>query len=216
MSPDAQFTHANMVRFERPLPAAREKVWALLTTPGLLPGWYGEGRIEGRVGGTVDLMGGHIKGVVTQWVPPKKLSYTWNVFMPGQTVSDYPESYLTLTLDDVTLTLEHLPVLDEFVTPNAMGWHTFLDMVEAAARGLYEAQRREIPRGDAPTVVLRRQENQSADGSSSDCTRKCAEAEATGRERSSCQASAKTLTMRLPCFVTLAAAITSRGPAERR
>ncbi len=33
---------------------------------------------------------------------------------------------------------------------------------------------------------------------------------------STCQASAKTLTMRRPCFVTLAEAITSRGPAERR
>jgi uncharacterized protein YndB with AHSA1/START domain len=227
MSPDAQFTHANMVRFHRPLPAAREKVWALLTTPGLLPGWYGEGYIEAHVGGMVDLMGGHIKGVVTQWVPLKKLAYTWNVFMPGQAVSDFPESYLTFTLDDATLTLEHLPVLDRFVKPNAMGWHTFLDMVEAAAHGeAVEPRAAYMKRNTAkswsrtaPTAVLnvaKDDRNQSADGSSSDCTRKCAEAEATGRERSSCHASAKTLTMRLPCFVTLAAAITSRGPAERR
>jgi manganese transport protein len=39
---------------------------------------------------------------------------------------------------------------------------------------------------------------------------------ATGRDLSSCQASAKTLTMRLPCLVTLAQAITSTGRAERR
>lgn len=135
MSPGAQFSHAHMTRFERPLPAPREKVWALLTTTALLPGWYGEGRIEGRVGGVVDLMGGHIKGVVTQWEPQKKLAYTWNVFMPGQTVSDYPESYLTLELDDTKLTLTHLPVLEAFVKLNAMGWHTFLDMLDAAARG---------------------------------------------------------------------------------
>ena len=135
MSRDAQFTHAHLTRFERPLPASREKVWALLTTPALLPGWYGEGRIEGYVGGMVTLMGGHIKGVVTQWVPQKKLAYTWNVFMPGQTVSDYQESYLTLALDDTKLVLTHLPVLDDFVKLNAMGWHTFLDMIEAAARG---------------------------------------------------------------------------------
>ena len=28
-----------------------------------------------------------------------------------------------------------LPVLEAFVKLNAMGWHTFLDMVDAAARG---------------------------------------------------------------------------------
>ena len=135
MSEGAQFTHAHMTRFERPLPAARDMVWLVLTDTSRLPGWYGEGRIEPRVGGAVNFMGGHIKGVVTQWAPPKKLAYTWNVFMPGQTVSDYPESYLTLELDESKLTLTHLPVLEAFVKLNAMGWHTFLDMVDAAARG---------------------------------------------------------------------------------
>src|SRR5260221_12083027 len=135
MSEGAQFTHAHMTRFERPLPAARDMVWLVLTDTSRLPGWYGEGRIEPRVGGAVNFMDGHIKGVVTQWAPPKKLAYTWNVFMPGQTVSDYPESYLTLELDESKLTLTHLPVLEAFVKLNAMGWHTFLDMVDAAARG---------------------------------------------------------------------------------
>jgi hypothetical protein len=31
--------------------------------------------------------------------------------------------------------LTHLPVLDAFVKLNAAGWHTFLDMLDAAARG---------------------------------------------------------------------------------
>src|SRR5260370_41835740 len=57
---------------------------------------------------------------------------------------------------------------------------------------------------------------QSADGSSADVSRKWALAVATGLGRSSCQASAKTLTMRLPCLVTLAEAMTSTGRAERR
>jgi len=135
MSRNAQFTHAHMTRFERPLPAARDKVWAVLTDTSRLPGWYGEGKLEPRVGGSVNFLGGHIKGVVTQWMPQKKLAYTWNVFMPGQTVSDYPESYLTLELDDAKLTLTHLPVLESFVKLNAMGWHTYLDMVTAAAHG---------------------------------------------------------------------------------
>ena len=135
MSHDAEFTTANSVRFERPLPAARAEVWSVLTDTKRLPGWYGEGAIEPRVGGSVRLMAGHIRGVVTQWAPQKTLAYTWNVFMPGQEVSDYPESYLTLQLGASTLTLSHLPVLERFVKANAMGWQTFLDMVDAAARG---------------------------------------------------------------------------------
>ena len=136
MSEGAQFTHAHMTRFERPLAAPRDKVCAVLTDTNRLPGWYGgEGKLEPRVGGLVSFLGGHVKGVVTQWMPQKKLAYTWNVFMPGQTVSDYPESYLTLELDDAKLTLTHLPALEAFLKVNAMGWHTFPDMVDAAARG---------------------------------------------------------------------------------
>ena len=139
MSPDAQFSHAHMVRFDRLLPATPSNVWPVLTDPNRLPAWYGTGVIEPRVGGKVDLMSGHIRGVVTQWNAPHKLAYTWNVFNPGDVVSPYPESYLTLTLapqeSEVVLTLEHLPVLERFVRLNALGWHSYLDMVEAALRG---------------------------------------------------------------------------------
>jgi uncharacterized protein YndB with AHSA1/START domain len=76
------------------------------------------------------------RGIVTQWVPPHRLSYTWNVFAPGDSadaVSAYPESYLTLTLEpqgeNVRLILVHMPVLERFEKQNAMGWHTFLDIV---------------------------------------------------------------------------------------
>ena len=125
-----------MVRFERTIHASSDAIWAVLTDTGRLPGWYGEGQIEHRVGGMVSLLGGHIRGTVTQWLPLKKLAYTWNVFAPGQAVSDFPESYLTLEIDGRKLTLTHLPVLDAFVKLNAAGWHTFLDMVDAAARGV--------------------------------------------------------------------------------
>jgi len=139
MSHDAQFTHAPMVRFERSIEAAPGAVWSVLTDVRRLPGWYGEGVIVPGAGGRVELMGGHIRGTVTQWQPSRKLAYSWNVFSPGEKESSFPESYLTLELaprDGRTLlTLTHLPVLDSFVKLNAMGWHTFLDMVDAAARG---------------------------------------------------------------------------------
>ncbi|MGQ3298927.1 SRPBCC domain-containing protein [Reyranella sp.] len=139
MSDGAQFTHAHMVRFERHLPGPPVQAWGFLTDPGRLPGWYGDGSIEPRVGGAVSLMGGHIRGVVTQWQPPGRLAYTWNVYNPGDATSPYPESYVILTLagsaEGTLLTLEHLPVLESFVKLNAMGWHTFVDMVDAAVRG---------------------------------------------------------------------------------
>ena len=128
------------VRFERQLPGPIERVWAHLTDPSLTPGWYDAGSlIEPREGGAVALNGGHIRGVVTQWRPPRKFAHTWNVFAPGETVSAYPESYLVLELEpeggQVRLQLTHLPVLERFEPQNAMGWATFLDIVEAAARG---------------------------------------------------------------------------------
>ena len=92
------------------------------------------------------LEGGHIRGVVTQWRPPVKFAHTWNVFGPGETVSAYPESYLTLELAPeagaVLLTLTHLPVLERFEPQNAMGWATFLDILDDAANGREVAPRR--------------------------------------------------------------------------
>jgi uncharacterized protein YndB with AHSA1/START domain len=138
-SPDerAQFLKVAGVRLERRLPGPIERVWDHLTKPQLLRAWFGDdSSIEPELGGAVRLIGGHIRGTITQWAPPHRLSYTWNVFGPGDPPgarSAYPESYLTLTLEprgeQVLLVLEHLPVLERFEKQNAMGWHTFLDIV---------------------------------------------------------------------------------------
>jgi uncharacterized protein YndB with AHSA1/START domain len=127
------------VRFVRILPGPVEKVWALLTETKRLPEWYGEGAIEPREGGNVQLMGGHIRGVVTGWRPHSLLAYTWNVFDPGDTVSRFPISYLEFALarEDkaVKLTLTHRPIPANFQKQTAMGWHTMLDLVEAGLNG---------------------------------------------------------------------------------
>jgi uncharacterized protein YndB with AHSA1/START domain len=147
MSEDGELTKAAMVRFERILPGPIERVWEFLTDAARLPGWFGEAIIEPREGGAVRLMGGHVRGVVTQWKPPRRLAYTWNVFSSGADESPYPESYVRFELDprgaDVVLRLIHLPVLERFEKQNAMGWHTFLDMLGAAVRGA-PAEPREV------------------------------------------------------------------------
>lgn len=127
------------VRFARTFPGPVERVWGYLTIPSKLSAWFGDNStIEPRAGGAVNLMGGHVRGVVTQWKPNCRLAYTWNVFDPGEQESRYPESYLTLELAEdgrnVALTLTHLPVLERFEKQNAMGWHTFLDILGATAR----------------------------------------------------------------------------------
>jgi hypothetical protein len=67
------------------------------------------------------------------------LAFFWNVLEHGEASSRYPESYLAFTLkpqgSDVHLALTHLPILPRFERQNAMGWHTFLDMLGAALRG---------------------------------------------------------------------------------
>jgi uncharacterized protein YndB with AHSA1/START domain len=139
ISEDGQFSKITCLRFERLLPGPIERVFEFLTKPALLPGWFGNGTIEPRVGGEVSLMDGHIRGTVTQWQPPHRLTYSWNVFSPGEERSAYPESYLTLELqprgDEVLLTLTHFPVLEPFEKQSAMGWHTFIDMLASGLRG---------------------------------------------------------------------------------
>jgi uncharacterized protein YndB with AHSA1/START domain len=128
------------IRFFRRLPGPMERVWAHLTQPDNLAGWYDAGSsIEPREGGALVLNGGHIRGVVTKWRAPVKFAHTWNVFGPGETASAYPESYLTLDLaaeaGEVLLTLTHLPVLERFEPQNAMGWATFLDILSDTLSG---------------------------------------------------------------------------------
>lgn len=147
MSERGRIVKVSAARFERLLPGPASRVWDHLTRTELLPGWFGAGTIEPRSGGALSLMDGHIRGVVTQFQPPRFLAYTWNVFQPGETVSGYPESYLQLALDergrDVLLTLTHFPIPEPFEKQTAMGWHTFLDILQAALAG--EPER---PRGD--------------------------------------------------------------------
>ena len=129
------------VRFVRVFSASPAQVWTFLTDAKKLPEWHGEGTIEPREGGAVNLMGGHIRGVVTAWRPEKFLGYTWNVFSPGETVSQWPISYLEFLLETADggtrLILTHRPIPDAMQNQTMMGWHTMLDLIEAGLEGSF-------------------------------------------------------------------------------
>jgi uncharacterized protein YndB with AHSA1/START domain len=141
------------VRFTRLLPGPVARVWQFLTDTALLPQWHGEGGIEPREGGAVSLMGGHVRGVVTGWRPEKFLGYTWNVFSPGETESRWPVSYLEFALDaadgGTRLVLTHRPIPAAMQAQTMMGWHTMLDLTEAALRGEFPARADLFPRNAA-------------------------------------------------------------------
>ena len=131
------------VRFERLVPGPIERVWNYLTQGDQIARWFGgpveKYTMEPRVGGVISFGDDHIRGVVTQWKPPKVLAYTWNVFSPGEFESPYPESYVQFELEqkgkDILLILTHRPIPDDFQPQTMMGWHTFLDRLMALLRG---------------------------------------------------------------------------------
>lgn len=154
-----EMSNVSCVTFTRLLPGPIERVWAYLTDPAKMPTWYGQvALIEPRQGGKVRLMEGHIRGTVTQWQPPRKLIYTWNVFddgAPEDAVSAYPESYPTFELEprgeDVLLTFKHFPIPERFIPQNSMGWHTMLDILAAGLTGQPAKDRAEYAKKNAAT-----------------------------------------------------------------
>jgi uncharacterized protein YndB with AHSA1/START domain len=137
------------VRFVRDMAAPPGRIWEFLTEAARLPEWYGEGAIEPREGGSVSLMGGHVRGVVTAWRPEKLLGYTWNVFSPGETESKWPVSYLEFHLAGSTLTLLHRPIPEAMQKQTMMGWHTMLDLITAGLRGQFPARGALFPQNAA-------------------------------------------------------------------
>ncbi|HEY4276343.1 MAG TPA: SRPBCC domain-containing protein [Rhizomicrobium sp.] len=139
MTGDGRVIAESAIQFERLLPAPPDKAWSFLTEPSRLVEWYGEGLIEPHEGGKVALMGGHIRGVVTGWRPQQFFAHTWNVFDPGTAISGWPVSYLEFALTaegaNTRLILTHRPIPARMQPQTMMGWHTFLDMLEAAASG---------------------------------------------------------------------------------
>ncbi len=135
--PDGELIGKDVVRFTRRLPGPITRVWDFITGSDHLSAWIGNGVIEPRVGGKVDI-DGHISGNVVEWSRPQRLSYTWVVGRGG----DGGEKLTSLLIfdlaeegDDVVLTLTHGKQLPGFHALSMMGWFSLLNALEAAIAG---------------------------------------------------------------------------------
>lgn len=156
MNNHGTFTGPGTLRFERLLPGPIERVWAYLTESDKKGLWLASGDIEPRVGGLVELKFRHSElsntddpipekykhmedgtfftGRVTEWEPPRLLSYTW-----GEPTGE--ESLVTFTLkpkgENVLLVLTHRRLGDDptILISVSSGWHTHLGILTDRLNG---------------------------------------------------------------------------------
>jgi uncharacterized protein YndB with AHSA1/START domain len=132
-----RFIDGDTVRFDVLLRGAPELVWEYLTNSEALPGWLGDGQIAAEVGGKIVLRSGGpvIRGTVQEIEKPRRLAYTWNVFMPGEEHPAGPESVLRFALqpheEGTVLTLTQGPIDPEYRSRTIAGWHALLEILGA-------------------------------------------------------------------------------------
>lgn len=150
MSKYGEFTEPGTIRFERLLPGPIERVWAYLTESDKKAQWLAAGSIEPRIGGNVELIFKHknlseendpipdkykymeegtgFTGRVTQYDPPRLLSYTW-----GEETGEESEVTFELKPQDekVLLVLTHRRLGDDrdVLISVGAGWHTHLGIL---------------------------------------------------------------------------------------
>lgn len=139
------------VRFERLLPGPAERIWDYLTKSELKAKWLSAGDVEPRVGGKVELNFYHknlskqddpfpekykdledgvsYTGKVTQWNPPRLLSYTWAE--ESDDVSEVTFELIPKENNKVLLILTHRRIGDDrdMIIGAIAGWHTHLGIL---------------------------------------------------------------------------------------
>jgi len=130
-------------RIERLLPGPIERVWSYLTDPERRRKWFGDGPMELRAGGGVELqfefsglssestpadqeISCTVVGIVTRCEPPRRLSYTWG------TEADASEVNFELEArgEQVLLVITHRRLKNrEMAVKVASGWHAHLELL---------------------------------------------------------------------------------------
>jgi len=130
-------------RIERLLPGTIERVWSYLTDPERRRKWFGDGPMELRAGGGVELQfefsglsseatpadqenSCTVVGIVTWCEPPSLLSYTWGNEPDASEVSFELEA----RGEHVLLVITHRRLKNrEMAVKVATGWHAHLELL---------------------------------------------------------------------------------------
>jgi uncharacterized protein YndB with AHSA1/START domain len=151
------------LEFRRLLHHPPEDVWEAITDPEQLRIWFmTEAKIDGRKGGTVELMTGpyrvHSTGKILEWEPPRLYEYEWNT-PPTQYAPKGESSVvrweLTPASDGTLLVLTHRKLSKATATVFSRGLRVFLDRLAAQLDGvvLPDWQRRVSEPQDTGTSV---------------------------------------------------------------
>jgi uncharacterized protein YndB with AHSA1/START domain len=156
--------HATLV-FRRRLLHPPETVWKALTDPDELSGWYmTRATMEGREGGSVDLVAGpsrlRVTGRILVWDPPRVLEHEWNV-APRPELPSGENAVIRWELEPdgegTVLRLTHKNLNRLTALGFAPGTHAFLDRLEArlAEKPLpnWQERYREVAPGYPPSWV---------------------------------------------------------------
>lgn len=128
-----------VIRFERRIAHPVERVWAAITEPSEMIGWWGEAEVDLREGGRFDVRwlntdesgdSAHMHATITALDPPRLLELQGDVHGVLRFELE-PESGRATRLR-FSSTLE-LP--EEFRTKVLAGWHTHLDALATVLDG---------------------------------------------------------------------------------
>jgi len=151
-TPDSEFGHVTgpgVFRIERELPGPIERVWTYLTHAEKRRKWFGDGPMQLRSDGRVELQfrfseltseqtpaneqdSCAIVGRVTRCDPPRLLSFTWGEEPDASEVT----FELTPRGEKVLLVITHRRLPDrETMVRVAAGWHTHIELLSDCFAG---------------------------------------------------------------------------------
>ncbi|MQA88402.1 MAG: ATPase [Streptosporangiales bacterium] len=127
--------------YERRLPYPIEAVWAALTEPEQRAAWFGATTIDGRAGGTIEMVAvgppapperRRMTGRIVAWDPPYVLEHEWKQQDVGESVVRYE---LVADGDATILRFTHRGLRARDARGYAPGEHAFLDRLGAFLDG---------------------------------------------------------------------------------
>jgi uncharacterized protein YndB with AHSA1/START domain len=134
--------HATLT-FKRRLQHPIDAVWAAITDPEQRANWFGITMIDGRVGGTIEMVAQGpplpseqrtVRGRILVWEPPRVFEHEWHQLLVEKSVVRYE---LVAEGDDATiLTFTHRGLSLANAKGYVSGTHAFLDRLDAHLNGI--------------------------------------------------------------------------------